>query len=869
MTLFWVNIGRIIPNQTSSKYEPLATDASTTAFTDPSRNLDDCESTVHEDTEYDDAMTSGSFFGDDTHSGYAVSGILEAAVVATLLAIRGIVMATTVYQASNNLATLSGLVTWAYTLSLVIFRILMRQSEHAPNTWTHSVVIYICNWFLALIAFRSAVILSTWNQVAYTSILDFCLTTVLFVLALTSASGTTPDALKWENGIPPSREPLANLFSKIYFVWVDGIIWQGWKQNLAIGSIWNVIPEDKAAHVLRRFRNVSQLHSASLTRQIFLFFRSDLFRQCLFGGIAGLFTFAPTLLIKGILEYVEQPDGRPRSFIWLLVILLPVSDIVRAIAENQNLWIGRKVCIRVRAIVIGEIYAKSLRRRVNSGAPAAQESRDDEAGERRSAQDAGQASNGTIINLMSVDTFKIAELTAYLPGMISSGPIQLILAVTLLWHIMGASAAPGLIMMVLLLPMQFAIANAFNYALSKVMAAADVRIDITSEVLQNIRLIKLFAWQKRFGIVIDEKRETELGTLWTRYALFAAAAAIHNAIPGIVTFFSFLIYTIVEGKPLLPSVAFTAMSLFTLLRMPLDLFGEIFSHIQESLVSLHRVNKFLNDEETQKYNQLELAAYNDYNIRSIGFRNATLAWTTNDPTTFQLINLNVDFQIGKLNIVAGRTGSGKTSMIMGLLGEMACLGGEIFCAGARGREEVQVNQHTNLAETVAYVAQSAWLMNATIKANITFASPFDPKRYREVVRVCALERDLEILDESDETLVGEKGIALSGGQKQRISIARAVYSNSAYVLMDDCLSAVDAHTAHWIYHQCILGPLMVGRTCILATHNIQLCVPQSDYVVVLENGRVCVQGPPTEVSKSEKLVHSVEQKLPSTQISHY
>lgn len=164
--------------------------------------------------------------------------------------------------------------------------------------------IYICNWFLSLIAFRSAIIHSTSNQAAKISILDFCLTTVLFTFALTSTQATAPVALEWENGIPPSREPLANLFSKIYFVWVDGIIWQGWIQNLAIGSIWNLMPEDKAAHVLRRFRNVSQHHSASLTRQIFLYFRSDLFSQCIFGGIAGLFTFAPTLLIKEILEYV-------------------------------------------------------------------------------------------------------------------------------------------------------------------------------------------------------------------------------------------------------------------------------------------------------------------------------------------------------------------------------------------------------------------------------------------------------------------------------------------------------------------------------------------------------------------------------------
>lgn len=148
---------------------------------------------------------------------------------------------------------------------------------------------------------------------------------------------------------------------------------------------------------------------------------------------------------------------------------------------------------------------------------------------------------------------------------------------------------------------------------------------------------------------------------------------------------------------------------------------------------------------------------------------------------------------------------------------------------------------------------SSWLVNDTIRNNILFATPFDEVRYKSVLVACSLERDFDILDHGDDTEVGDKGISLSGGQKQRISLARALYSNSAHLLLDDCLSAVDSHTGKWIYDYCITGPLMQNRTCILVTHNVALCVPKSKFVVVLENGRVLVQGDPETVVDSGAL----------------
>ncbi|GME79254.1 unnamed protein product [Ambrosiozyma monospora] len=173
---------------------------------------------------------------------------------------------------------------------------------------------------------------------------------------------------------------------------------------------------------------------------------------------------------------------------------------------------------------------------------------------------------------------------------------------------------------------------------------------------------------------------------------------------------------------------------------------------------------------------------------------------------------------------------------------MNLIEGNVFLPCFIPREELVPDPVTGLTESAAYCAQTAWLLNATIRDNIIFAAPFNKKRYNDVIDACGLRRDLEILEGGDETEIGEKGITLSGGQKQRVSLARALYSNSAYVLLDDCLSAVDSHTAVHIYENALTGDLMKNRTCLLISHNVPLTVKKADYVVFMTNGSVKAQG---------------------------
>ncbi|PHH65684.1 hypothetical protein CDD81_1770 [Ophiocordyceps australis] len=911
--------GNTCPAQDHTGLPPGAADAATL----------DSDAEEQDDDDDDDALeihagrlalakttSRGSIVQADTPTGQRVSQIVEVVADAGLVVINTIAVATHSYSRPGHspTAAIAGLLVWMYALILTTLRLFLGTSKwRVPYLWNHTATIYGFAWLFDIFPFRSAIIhpVSSLSQVL--SIVEFALVTLVFALAVTTRKGNKTVLLEWEDGIEPSREPLASLFSIATFAWIDPIVFRGWHSSLELSDVWNLLPKDKAAAVIAEYRQLRR--TGALAWHLLKFFKASLLMQCGLALLAGIFTFAPTLLLQAIIQFVEtyQENQTPVNVLWLYVCLLPIFDTVRSFTEGMALWIGRKICIRIRAIIIGDIYAKALRRKAAAGKdrvlldkkPAYAKKSDsvesDGAAarittalgikkkksklatsdtesastlaareEQRDAKpsDDEQANLGTIINLMSVDSFKVSEVTAYLHFLCAAAPTQLIVCVVLLWRVMGLSAIPGLIVMVFLLPVNYFLARGFNVTSKKIMAATDKRINVTNEVLQNIRVIKYFAWEERFGRIIDEKRSAELRALRSRFMVWAVAVAIWNSVPVLITFFSFLVYTVIEQKPLYPSIAFTAISLFMLLRVPLDQLGDMFAHVQEAKVSIDRVDEFLNEDETDKYVQLGLDNKDEQGVKRIGFRNTTLIWGGRDAVAedgsraFRLLDLNLDFHIGKLNIIAGPTGAGKTSMLMGLLGEMTLVQGRVFCPGGRSREDVRPDPETGLADTVAYVAQSAWLVNANIRDNILFAAPYDEQRYRDVINACALKRDLEILDHGDETLVGEKGITLSGGQKQRISLARALYSNSQHVLMDDCLSAVDSHTAQWIFTNCIKGPLMRNRTCILVTHNVTLCVPPADFVVILDNGRVAASGPAQEIIDSGRLGEEIQKSRP-------
>jgi len=280
----------------------------------------------------------------------------------------------------------------------------------------------------------------------------------------------------------------------------------------------------------------------------------------------------------------------------------------------------------------------------------------------------------------------------------------------------------------------------------------------------------------------------------------------------------------------------------------------------QSFVSLRRIERYLHSAEVAPVPPL------DENSPPIAFHGATVTWpqdrarsgsssastmssaSTTPKTKFMLTDLNIVFPKGELSLICGKLGSGKTLLLLALLGETDLLTGQVLCpktppdAIASFAGVIPPPGEWVVDGVCAYVPQSAWLRNASIKENILFNLPYVEERYQRTLEVCALVNDLKILEDSDESEIGERGVNLSGGQKARVSLARAVYSRASILLLDDVLSAVDAHTAHALYFECLKGDLMRGRTVILVSHHVQLCAPGASYIVALENGRILYKG---------------------------
>lgn len=761
---------------------------------------------------------------------------------------------------------------WAYAFVLVLLRLvnLSKVRVRLPLLWAHLTALYLGNLVGCVVLFRSALIGHVDSDLVLKFYyVNFALTLVLCWLNVTASVGDKPGKIYVaSDGSTPSPENITSLWGFLSYSWIDPMIKKAYRNPLSKDDIWGLRGDDYALAVLKSFKGLAL--ASRFTFKLFYHFKWLFALQGFWALLDSVLIFVPTLLLQRVLEYIADPSSSTKSVAWCLVVLMPLAKMADSVVSGYSLYLGRRVCVRMRAIIIGEVYAKALRRKItvqddavdvvkteskdstdvadvsdknDNGPNSAADSTDTET-QKDEKKEGKTAELGAIINLMAIDAFKVSEICGYLHYFVGA-ILSLVFCILLLYRLLGWSAMVGALVVIALLPVNYKVASWVALAQKTMLSVTDRRIQKMNETFSSIRIIKFFAWEDNFFRDIMKIRHEELHYLKLRSFLWGCQAFVWLIIPTLVTVVSFYCYTIIDGNQLTAPVAFTALSLFTLLRSPLDQLADMTAIVIQSKVSLDRVSDFLEEKETSKYEQL--GQDRDASLPEIGFEDATFAWNSANASDFKLKDINVAFQPGKLNVVIGPTGAGKTSLLLALLGEMELVSGKVFLPGIIPRDDLIVNPTTGLTESVAYCSQSAWLLNETIRNNIIFNAPFNQARYDRVVEACGLKRDLQILSAGDLTEIGEKGIALSGGQKQRVSLARALYSNSRHVILDDCLSAVDSHTALWIYEHCITGPLMANRTCILVSHNVALTVQAASWVVVMDNGRVSVQGTPDEL----------------------
>lgn len=541
------------------------------------------------------------------------------------------------------------------------------------------------------------------------------------------------------------------------------------------------------------------------------------------------------------------------------------------VVYGQCLMLGRRVCIRMRAIIVAEVFAKALRREDRSGTV------DKQGAGAEDTPDVESSSDGKVSNLVSVDAFMISEVCAYI-FYVASCPFALIVNLVLLFNTLGPAALAGVAVLVSLIPFQTLMGKLFTVFQRRLMSATDKRLDAVTEVISYIKLIKYNSWQSKFLERMSGTRKSELGALAQRFALITLSNILIWGTPVLVTGAAFGVHVLVLKQPLTADRAFASLVLFNMLRDPMALFQDTVTRLLQAYTSAERIQDFLNEPETLKYKQLSVPGPSD---PTIGFHDALFAYPggegdleggSEEQQPFRLGELNLSFPKGELSLVTGPVGSGKSTLILSLLGETVLLKGEVFMPDDHAsRDLCPVDPATGLSDTTAYCAQTAWLVGATIRENIVFGSVWNEERYKAVVHACALERDFEIFELGDETEVGEKGTTCSGGQKARIALARALYSPASTVILDDVLSAVDAQTARHIYEHVLRGPLMKGRTCILVTHAVGLCLPAAAFVVMLEDGKTFASGTPAELIASGALESEpstpVEEEAPAMSLT--
>ncbi|KAI5287811.1 hypothetical protein KEM52_001418, partial [Ascosphaera acerosa] len=445
-------------------------------------------------------------------------------------------------------ALIASLVSWLYIGVIVILRHIVATgtaataSQREPTRymlWNHAVSLYACRWLLDVFLFRSALIHPDLQYPARRStVIAFVLSSALLTLSLGVRKGQKTLLVQQQNGLTPPPDQTASLFSLATYSWLDPLIWRGFKAPLEIQDVWNLRPAYHASAVLRHWRATYRAHSLALS--LLVYFKRPLLVQGAWTVLSSCLVFAPTWLLKLVLEYVQDPDGRSENAAWLYVGLMFCSATLEAVANGQSLWIGRKLSVKLRAIIVGELYAKALRRKAgasavsktagttngtagdrtasrSSDAVSAQQptvsdpvSRDDIEGndDSKSSEedDEDEASVGKILNLMAIDSFKTSEICAYLHFLWASVPVQILVSVGLLYKILGSSAFAGIGLMALILPLNMFVARRFVKVQAEILAATDERIHATNEALTNIRIIKYFAWEAKFEDIIDEKR---------------------------------------------------------------------------------------------------------------------------------------------------------------------------------------------------------------------------------------------------------------------------------------------------------------------------------------------------------------------------
>ncbi|KDO23428.1 hypothetical protein SPRG_11521 [Saprolegnia parasitica CBS 223.65] len=647
-------------------------------------------------------------------------------------------------------------------------------------------------------------------------------------------SPTANEASVWGEKEHPLEH--ANWFVNGTMGWITPLITRGAKKTLTEDDVWPLPFADTTQELHARFitewEKEKHMPTPKFHRALWHAFRSRVsFSFFLFFVYAGLQLLQP-LLIKSMLEFLKAPDTKTIvdgdrtitvaaeihtslhiSSGYALAVCLTVLSFVSVTIIDYAQYATSHLGINAKSIMIDMVCYKTLR---------------------LSGFAKQEMTTGEIVTMASVDAERLSMgfMLGYwaFVSPIMLGAVFVMVGNELGWQV-GLVGAASIYIFLYVGYISGMKVGEVRRDLLKVQAE---RVKLTNEVLQGIRVVKLYAWEASLQAQLAEIRLRELAFLKS----YQTRRTFNTVLMYIGPVFSLalcLMYYVALGNELTLPISFTALAYMNTARMPCTIFSTAVMSVAEAIASCQRVSKFLVSDEVEVLaieagDAMVNIAHGDFSWAApdqadVLVVDAEANAETTTPSALTLKNINLQLEPGSLTIVVGPVGSGKSSLVSAILGEIHQVGGV-----------------RNVVGNISYVNQEAWIQHATLKKNILFATELDDDYYNAVLSACQLKPDLEMLPDGDATEIGERGINLSGGQKARVSLARGVYHRKADIyLLDDPLSALDVHVATAVFHECIRG-LLGGKTTVLVLNSHYHFLPLADRVLLMDNGSIVGDG---------------------------
>lgn len=597
----------------------------------------------------------------------------------------------------------------------------------------------------------------------------------------------------------------ASLLNRAFWIWLNPVLSKGASTTLQIEDIPELSPEDRAdrLYTLLTSNWPGDQSKHPTTMAIIKSFKGQFAFIAMLAFCRAISMYVGPALIQSFSSFLES-SPRYYSEGYLLVAILLVAKFVEVLTTHHYQFLSGKLGMTIRSSLITSIYRKGLKLSNSS----------------RQSHGTGQ-----IVNYMSVDVQQINDSIVQLNNTWML-PLQVVIALLILYQAIGVATFAGLVTMILFAAVITQNSRVLKKSSMEVMMKKDVRMKLTTEVLNYMKIIKLQAWEDYFQKKVEDGRSEEYKSLTKFQSALAFNIFVVNVSTSVVAVISFWVCLLVDSN-FTAAKAFTVISTFNILSEPIRTFPQAVITLSQAFVSLKRLDKYFLSGELAGYVRRDNPSVPSH---SVIVENGEFTWDEEQPSPI-LKDINIKLQQGQLVAIVGTVGAGKSSLLAALLGEMPKLRGNVEVYG-----------------TTAYVPQTAWIQSGTVQENILFGLPLDRAKYHRTVKVCALEQDFAMFEFGDQTEIGERGINLSGGQKQRIQLARAVYQDSDVYLLDDVFSAVDAHTGSALFKDCLLDALR-KKTRVLVTHQVEF-LHKVDLILVVQDGVIEQSGTYTDLLKA-------------------